>query len=80
VECHFCRLFYGDSFFFFFNAFHKFFCIGILRSHDIRNAQIGKNNRSNWEEVIHLSAHEWLVVSDSVAIFIVLHEENMGNI
>jgi len=73
-------LFNGDSFLFLFNALHQLFSIRVLRDHDVRNTEIGKNDGSDGKKVIHVLLNDGLIVPSSISEFVVLHEECMGNI
>lgn len=75
-----CWFFDSNSIFFLFYTFHKLFGICVLTSHNIRNAEVCKNDSSNAQKIIHLSSNEWFIVSDGVPIFVVLHEEDVGNV
>lgn len=72
--------FESNAFFLLLNALHELFCIRILRSHNVGDAQVGKHDGRDGKKFVHLSTHEWLVISDRVTILVILHEENVGNI
>ena len=72
------RLFNSNSIFFFLNTLHQLLGIRILRNHDVRNAEISKDNGCDFKEVIHLTSDKRLVISDGVSVLGILHEENMG--
>lgn len=73
-------LFDTNSIFLLLNALHQFLSVGVLTRHDVANAQIRQDNGSDLEEVVHLSAHERLVVPDGVTELVFLHEEDVCNI
>ena len=74
------RLLDGDSLFLLLDAFHQLLSIGILARHDVADAQVGEHDGSDAKQVIHLAAHKWLVVANSVPVLVVLHEENMSHV
>jgi len=73
-------LFHCDALFFFLDALHQLFGVGILTGHDVTDAQVGEHDSSDGEEVVHLTSDEGLVVSDGVPVFVVLHEEHVRHI
>lgn len=80
MEGLFGRLFDSNSIFLLFDTFHEFLSICVLTCHNVRNTEVCKNDSSDAQKIIHLSSNEWLIVSDGIPIFIILHEEDVGNI
>ena len=80
MEYLFGRLFDCDSLLFLLDAFHQFFSIGILTRHDIADTEVGQDNGSNGEQVIHLTTNKRLIVADGISILVILHEEYMSDV
>ena len=80
MESLFGRLLDSNSIFLLLDTLHKFLSIGILTCHNVGYTEVGKNDCSDAQEIVHLSSDEWLVVSDGISVFVVLHEEDVGDI
>lgn len=75
-----CGLFDLNSLFLFFDTFHQLFSIGILTGHDVADTEVSKHDGRYRQQVVHLATHKWLVVANSIPVFIVLHEEDVCNV
>jgi len=74
------RIFNSYSLFFLFYAFHQFFSIWVLADHDVGDTQIGKNNGSHTEKIIHMLLDDRFIVSGCISKLVILHEECMSNV
>lgn len=70
----------GDAFFFALDALHEFLSILVLTGHDVRDAEVGENDRCYAQQIVHLTAHKRLVVPDRIAVPVVLHEEDVTHV
>jgi len=80
VEDLFRRLFDSYALLFLLNALHQLLGICVLARHDVADAKISQDNRSDVKQRIHLSSYKRLIVADSVSVLIILHKEHMCNI
>lgn len=69
-----------NALFFTFHTLHELLSILVLTCHDVTNAEVGKHNSGNGQEVFHLTTDEGLVVSDGISVSFTLHEEYVSNV
>lgn len=75
-----CRLLNGDTLLLLLKALHQLLGVRVLACHDVAHAEIRKDDGRDTQEVIHLSAHEWLIVANGVAVLVLLHEEDVSDV
>mmetsp|Transcript_46997 Transcript_46997/g.121339 ORF Transcript_46997/g.121339 Transcript_46997/m.121339 type:complete len:483 (+) Transcript_46997:579-2027(+) len=60
---------------------HQLFRLLILRSHDVRHAQVGQNDGLDRQDIVFVLAHDRAVVADSLLVPpFLLHEEDMSHV
>jgi len=73
-------IFNTNTVFFLLDTLHQLFCVSILTSQDIGNAQVCEYDGCDLEKVIHLSSYEWLIIPNGILVLVVFHEEAMCHI